>query len=345
MEVTALEGAAFWLPLVGWAVIALAVAMYVIVDGFDLGIGMLFLAAGRPEWRDRMMLSVSPVWDANETWLILGGGGVFALFHLAYAIIMPALYVPLIAMLIALVFRGVSFEFRFKSHRSRRFWDHSFFWGSLAATFAQGCVLGAYVQGFRTDGREFAGSAFDWLTPFSVVVGLSLVAGYVLLGATWCAMKTHGELAEWARRQARRALLAVAVAMAVVSLWVPLLNPAIFARWFSWPTLAYLAPVPIVTALVFVQAWRALRAGHERQPFWLSIALFLLGLVGLGVSLYPALVPPDVTVWEAANTVESQAFLLVGFAIAVPASFAYTAYAYWVFRGKLAEDASASAYH
>ncbi|MFN3522545.1 MAG: cytochrome d ubiquinol oxidase subunit II [Phenylobacterium sp.] len=340
----AAEGLAFWLPLTGAAVIALAVVMYVIVDGFDLGVGILFPFAREESWRDRMMLSVSPVWDGNETWLVLGGVGLFALFDVAYAIIMPAVYAPVLVMLIALVFRGVSFEFRFKAERSRPLWDRSFFLGSLVATFAQGCVLGAFVQGFTTQDQRFAGGPFDWLTPFSLLTGLGLVAGYALLGATWCVMKTTGELASWARRMARRALPAVALAMAAVSLWTPLLDAEIRTRWFSWPNLAWLAPVPLLTAAAFGLLWRALGQGGERAPFFLSIALFLLGFVGLAASLFPMVVPPDLSIWDAANTPKSQLFLLAGFAVAVPATFAYNAYSYWVFRGKVGEDA-AEAYH
>lgn len=340
----ALSGAAFWLPVLGAAVIALAVAMYVVADGFDLGVGILFPFAREHAWRDRMMISVSPVWDGNETWLILGGGGLFALFHVAYAIVMPALYLPLIVMLIALVFRGVSFEFRFKAHASRHFWDRSFFWGSLLATFSQGVVLGAFVQGMETDGRRFAGGAFDWLTPFSLLTGAALVAGYALLGATWVAMKTDGELADWARKAARWALLAVTLAMAAVSLWMPFLDPDVRARWFGWPRLLWLAPVPIVTALAILGILRGIGRGREVLPFLLSIALFLLGFLGLAVSLFPNIVPHELSIWEAANTPKSQTFLLVGFAFAIPATFAYTAYAYWVFRGKVAEDA-VEAYH
>src|SRR5918997_9179 len=234
---TEYSGLAFWLPLIWAALIAIAVAMYVIMDGFDLGVGILFNAARDENWRDRMMLSVAPIWDGNETWLILGGGGLLAVFHLAYAILMPALYVPLLAMLIALVFRGVAFEFRFKAERSKRLWDHAFHYGSLAATFAQGVVLGAFVQGFKVEGRQFAGGALDWLTPFSMMTGVGLICGYGLLGATWCVMKTTGDLEAWARRKAVLFLLATVASMAIVSLWVPFLGLRIEQRWFSWPNI------------------------------------------------------------------------------------------------------------
>jgi cytochrome bd ubiquinol oxidase subunit II len=342
---TEYTGLAFWLPLIWAALIAVAVAMYVVMDGFDLGVGILFTAAREENWRDRMMLSVAPIWDGNETWLILGGGGLLAVFHLAYAMLMPALYVPILLMLIALVFRGVAFEFRFKAERSKRLWDYSFHYGSLVATFAQGVVLGAFVQGFEISGRQFAGGTWDFLTPFSLLTGVALVLGYGLLGATWCVMKTTGDLELWARQMALRFLAGVIVAMGLVSLWVPFLGREIETRWFSWPNIAYLAPVPLVTALVAWRLYRTLQENRTYQPFFLAIALFLLGYLGLGVSLFPYIVPPKVTIWQAANTVNSQLFALVGFAIVMPLTFAYTAYAYWVFRGKVAEDVQASGYH
>jgi cytochrome d ubiquinol oxidase subunit II len=305
---TEYQGLAFWLPLIWSGLIAVAVAMYVIVDGFDLGVGILFKAAHTENWRDRMMFSVAPIWDGNETWLILGGGGLFAVFHVAYAILMPALYVPIILMLISLIFRGVAFEFRFKADRSKFLWDNAFFFGSLFATFFQGVLLGTFVQGFSHDGRQFTGSTWDFLTPFSLLTGISLICGYGLLGSTWCVMKTTGELEIWARRMAVRFLLATVVAMAVVSLWVPFLGIRIESRWFSWPN------------------------------------MFLLGYLGLGISLFPYNVPPNLTVWQTANTVDSQLFALVGFGIAMPMTFAYTAYAYYVFRGKVAEEITGGGY-
>ena len=242
------EGLAFWLPLVWAGLLALAVAMYVVIDGFDLGVGILFTAARPGNWRDRMMLSVAPIWDGNETWLVLGGGGLFAVFSVAYAILLPALYLPIILMLIALIFRGVAFEFRFKAERSQVVWDNAFHYGSLIATFAQGMVLGAFVQGFQTEGRGFSGGTLDWLTPFSVMTGIGLVCGYGLLGATWCVMKTSGELEIWSRIKAKQFLIGTVVSMAVVSAWVPFLGLHIQWRWFSWPNVLFVAPVPLLTA-------------------------------------------------------------------------------------------------
>jgi cytochrome d ubiquinol oxidase subunit II len=318
--------------------------MYVVADGFDLGIGILFNAAYTENWRDRMMFSVAPIWDGNETWLILGGVGVFCVFTLAYSILMPALYIPLLIMLIALVFRGVAFEFRFKADTSKRLWDHAFHWGSLLATFAQGLVLGAFVQGFRIEGRSFAGGTWDWLTPFSLLCGAGLVCGYGLLGATWCVMKTTGELEIWARRTAAKFLLATIVCMAAVSLWVPFLGREIEQRWFSWPNIVLLAPVPLLTGVIAWRIHRALADGHHTAPFLLSIALFLLGFLGLAISLFPYIVPPKMTIWQAANAPESQLFVLTGYALALPLTFVYTAYAYYVFRGKVAEEIQEGGY-
>ncbi|MDR7037702.1 MULTISPECIES: cytochrome d ubiquinol oxidase subunit II [Methylobacterium] len=338
------EGAAFWLPLVWSALLALAVAMYVVIDGFDLGVGILFTAAERGNWRDRMMLSVAPIWDGNETWLVLGGGGLFAVFSVAYAILLPALYLPLILMLIALIFRGVAFEFRFKAEKSQPIWDYAFHYGSLVATFAQGMVLGAFVQGFHIEGRGYAGGTFDWLTPFSVMTGIGLVCGYGLLGATWCVMKTSGELEIWSRRKSKQFLAGTILSMAIVSAWVPFLGLEIQWRWFSWPNVLYVAPVPLVTAFVCWRIYRTLDEGRDIAPFLLTIALFLLGFLGLAISLFPYIVPPKMTIWQAANAVSALQFALIGYSVVMPLTLAYTAYAYWVFRGKVAEDIQSGGY-
>lgn len=319
-----------WVAIVGFAVF-----MYVLMDGFDLGIGILYPFAPSEEDRDIMMNSVAPVWDFNETWLILGGAGLFAAFPIAYAVVLPAMYLPLLLMLISLVFRGVAFEFRFKARRSRHWWNKAFFLGSLLATFAQGVVLGAFIQGIRVEGRDFAGGMHDWLTPFSLFCGLALIAGYALLGSTWLIWRTIGRLQDWCFRVARRLMLVVLVMVAAVSLWTPLLAPAIAARWFSLPNIFYLSPVPLVTAALAFALWRALDDGREALPFVLSMALFALSYLGLAISLWPHLIPPSITVWEAAAPPETQVFLLVGMAFLIPTILVYTAYSYWVFRGKV----------
>lgn len=327
------------LPLIWAAIIAFAVFMYVLMDGFDLGVGILFRAAPSDADRDRMMNSVAPVWDGNETWLVLGGGGLLAAFPLAYAIILPALYIPLLLMLIALVFRGVAFEFRFKANTSRHLWDKAFHYGSVLATFMQGVALGAFIQGFKVTGRDFSGGPFDWATPFSLLTGLGLLAGYVLLGAGWLILKTDGALQDWAYKTAKRALAAVLIFVALVSLTTPLLEPAIAARWFSWPNIGYLAPVPIVTAVLTLGLWRALVRRRELSPLLYGFGLFGMSYLGLAISLWPNVVPPGISIWQAASAPASQLFMLVGALLVVPVMLGYIAYSYWLFRGKVRADA------
>jgi cytochrome d ubiquinol oxidase subunit II len=323
------------LTLIWAGILGFAVFMYVLMDGFDLGIGILFPFAKSEVERDQMMDSVAPIWDGNETWLVLGGAGLLAAFPLAYGILLPALYLPLLLMLIALVFRGVAFEFRHKAGTSRWIWNHSFFLGSTFATIAQGLVLGAFVRGFRVEGTQFVGGAFDWFSLFSLFCALALVAGYALLGACWLIMKTEGDLQEWAYTAARRVLVLVVAATAVVSLWTPFLNPAIAERWFSWPNIALLSPVPLVTAALAIGLWTAIRNRRQALPFLISMGLFLLAYAGLAISLWPNVVPPEVTLWEAASPPATQIFLLYGVAILIPVTLAYTAYSYYVFRGKV----------
>jgi cytochrome d ubiquinol oxidase subunit II len=282
-----------------------------------------------------MMTSVAPIWDGNETWLVLGGAGLFAAFPLAYAVILPGTYLPLLIMLLGLIFRGVAFEFRFKAQTSRHLWDKAFHYGSLAATLAQGLVLGAFIQGFQVEDRQFVGSMFGWLSPFSLMTGVALIAGYGLLGATWLIMKTEGTLQDRCFKLARGLLLAVLVFVGIVSLWTPLLDPDIAARWFNWPNIAYLSPVPVVTALVAFTLWRALAGRRETLPFVLSLGLFLLSFLGLGFSLWPSIIPPDISIWEAAAPPETQIFVLIGMAPLLPIILGYTAFTYYVFRGKV----------
>jgi cytochrome d ubiquinol oxidase subunit II len=316
-------------------VIVLAIVMYVLMDGFDLGIGILFPAAADEDQRDMMMNTVAPVWDGNETWLVLGGSVLFGAFPLAYAILLPALYLPITVMLIALIFRGVAFEFRHRSVEGRVFWGRAFQVGSTVATFAQGVVLGAFIQGFPVEDRAFAGGPFHWLTPFSLTTGVALVAGYALLGATWLAMKTEGSLRERAFGWAERALVLVLVFVAIVSIWTPLLDPEIAQRWFSWPNLLYLSPVPLLTGLVTVTLFLCLRRNYDTLPFLLAMTLFLLSFLGLAISLWPAVVPPSITLADAAAAESSQVFLFTGVAVLLPLVLTYTVYVYWVFRGKV----------
>ncbi len=317
-------------------ILGFGVFMYVLMDGFDLGVGILFRAAPGEEARDLMMNSVAPIWDGNETWLVLGGVGLLAAFPLAYAVILPALYFPILIMLLALIFRGISFELRFSAGPAgKRRWNAAFHYGSVIATIAQGIVLGAFVQGFAVEGRRFVGGAFDWLTPFCLLTAIGLVCGYALLGATWLLIKTDGMLQLWARRQAVWLTAGVLAAMAVVSLWTPFLDPRIAARWFSWPNILFLSPVPIVTAAIAWRLWLALRRGAEFLPFIAAVGLFAMGYLGLAISLWPMIAPPAITLWDAAAAPRSQAFLMVGTLFLLPLILGYTAWSYWVFRGKV----------
>lgn len=319
-----------------WAgLIAFAVLAYVVLDGFDLGIGMLFPFLATDEDRDTAMNSVAPVWDGNETWLVLGGGGLFAVFPLAYAVIMPALYPLVIAMLLGLVLRGVAFEFRWRTERGRFIWDWSFTLGSLVATLSQGLMLGALVQGIKVEGRAYAGGWYDWLTPFSLMTAVALVAGYGLLGAAWLILKTEGGLQTLAYRFARYLAFALLAAIAVVSAWTPLLDPQFLTRWLSFPAIIFVAPVPLLTAFAGWRLIAAIEQRRELQPFLYALALFVLCYVGLGISLYPMMVPPSISIWQAAAPDSSLRFLLVGAVVLVPIILAYTAYSYWVFRGKV----------
>jgi len=319
-------------------ILGLGVCFYVVLDGFDLGVGILFGFAPDTDSRNMVMNSIAPIWDGNETWLVLGGLALLAAFPLAFAIIIPAVYFPILVMLLALIFRGVSFEFRFRDAAHKTFWDHGFAWGSTVATFAQGMVLGAFIQGFQVDGRHFAGSSWDFLSPFSILTGLALIAGYGLLGAGWLILKTQGDLQDWARRLGRRCFLGVLAAVAVVSIWTPLMDADIAARWFTWPNILYLAPVPIVTALLALVEWRALGGKAEALPFVAAIGLFLVSYLGIAISLWPMIVPHRYTLWEAASAESTQAFLAVGTLFLLPVILMYTGWSYWVFRGKVRAD-------
>lgn len=326
------------LPMFFAFIIAFAILAYVVMDGFDLGVGILFpfLPVGRE--RDSAMNSIAPVWDGNETWLVMGGGGMLAAFPLAYGMILSALYAPIIAMLLALVFRGVAFEFRWRDPRHRALWDAAFSIGSIVATFAQGVTLGALLQGVAVQNRTYAGGWFDWLSPFSVLVGLSLVCGYALLGATWLVMKSEGPLQERCHRFAFRLGVGTIVAMAAVSAATPFLRDAYWERWFAWPQVLFTAQVPLLVAIVTGILFWSLKRAHHYTPFLMALALFGLGLAGLGVSLYPYIVPPSVTIWQAAAPDDSLKFMLPGVLVLVPIILAYTGYSYWVFRGKTGHE-------
>jgi cytochrome d ubiquinol oxidase subunit II len=322
------------LPLIWAGIIGSAVALYVILDGFDLGIGMLFPFAEDDKGRDQMMASIAPFWDGNETWLVMGGVGLLVAFPPAYAVVMPALYLPVIVMLLALVFRGVAFEFREIGH-NKALWNVAFAGGSTLAGFAQGVILGGLVQGIAIKDGSYAGGTFDWATPFAMLCGLGVASGYALLGATWLVMKTTGPVAERARQQAAWLLAVVLAFMAAVSLWTPLAIAPIRERWFSLPNFFFLWPVPVLTGLIALAAWFALKRGGDTVPFLGAIGLFLLGFGGLVISWFPYLVPPSLTIWQAAAAPASQTFMLAGTVVLLPLILGYTAYVYWLFRGKI----------
>jgi len=323
------------LPLLLGLAMAFGVAMYVVMDGFDLGLGILFPLAPSDAARDDMMNSIAPIWDGNETWLVFGGTLLIAAFPLAYATLLPALYVPLMVMLFALVFRGISFEFRFRAQRFRRLWDWAFCGGSAVAAFCQGVSLGAFIDGVPVRGGAFAGGPLDFFSFFAVACGLGLVAGYALLGATWLMLKTAGGTEAFGRRATRPALVLTLAFIALVSLWTPLAHPTIAARWFAWPNIGLLAPVPLATAALAAAIWRSTAGARESLPFIFSILLFLLAFLGLGISLYPFAIPYSVTLWQAASSPPTLVFVGVGTAVILPITLAYLGYAHWVFRGKV----------
>jgi cytochrome d ubiquinol oxidase subunit II len=320
------------------AILALAVFMYVLLDGFDLGVGIMFLLRRDGESRNLMINSVAPVWDFNETWLVLGGGGLFAVFPLAFAIIVPAVYFPILFMLLGLIFRGVAFEFREVIGARKWLWDAAFGCGSLVATFSQGIVLGMFIQGFPVEGRVYAGTSWNWVAPFPLLTGVGLIFGYALQGTTWLVLKTEGELQEWGRRMARYALLGVIAFILLISLWTPLKDARIAARWFGFPDSLVFAPVPVLTALLAWTLWSSLAKGREVTPFLCSMGLFFLAFTGLVISLWPFIAPPSVTLWDASAAPLSHQFLLIGTMFLLPVLIIYVVWSYWVFRGKVRGD-------
>ncbi|WP_374527543.1 cytochrome d ubiquinol oxidase subunit II [Novosphingobium sp.] len=322
-----------WAGIIGFAIIA-----YVVMDGFDLGIGILFPRFAVGPQRDTAMNSIAPVWDGNETWLVLGGGGLLAAFPLAYAIILPALYAPLIAMLLGLVLRGVAFEFRWRDPAHRPLWDAAFTAGSAVATFAQGITLGALLQGITVTGRAYGGGWWEWLSPFSLLTGAGLVIGYALLGSCWLIWKTTGDLQDQAYRYARRLGFALLGAIVLVSLATLQLETKYYLRWLSFPGVLATAQVPLASAVVSVLFFRSLARRREFQPFAYALGLFGLCIVGLGISIWPDVIPARVTIWQAAAPYRSQLFMLVGAGLMVPVILAYTGWAYWVFRGKVGAE-------
>ncbi len=324
------------LPLLWAIIIGFGLMMYVIMDGFDLGIGILFPFVKDRHERDLMINTVAPVWDGNETWLVLGGAALMSAFPLAYAVVLSALYIPILLMLAGLIWRGVAFEFRFKADEAHRpFWDKAFIWGSYIATFSQGVMLGAFINGFHVENGGYAGGLLDWLTPFSLFTGAGLVLAYALLGTTWLVMKTEVALQSRMRQLGRPVTIVLFLTIIVVSIWTPLAHPSVAERWFSLPNLFFFSPVPVLVAVATWLLLRTLSGQGHAAPFILSLFLLFLGYSGLAISVWPNIIPPGISIWQASSPPQSQGFALVGALFIIPFILAYTAWSYWVFRGKV----------
>lgn len=323
------------LPILLALMLGVGIAMYVVLDGFDLGIGILFPFFRDETDRDQMMNSVAPFWDGNETWLVFGGIVLWAGFPKAFAAIMPAMYTPVIVLLLALIFRGVAFEFRWVAKPHHRKWDASFAFGSILASFAQGVILGGILQEIKIEGHQFAGGPLDWLTPFSLMCGAAVVVGYALLGATWIMMKTEGKVEQRMRRLGVPLLLGLLGFIALVSIWTPLEIERIAIRWFSVPNIFFLVQVPIATLLLAWLCWHGIRKGKTVLPFVSAVGIFMLAFLGLVISNMPYMVPPSMTIWEGAAAPSAQMFFLIGAAILLPMILAYTVMVFWLFRGKI----------
>jgi cytochrome bd ubiquinol oxidase subunit II len=324
-----------------WAVIIFfAVFMYVVMDGFDLGIGILFPFVRDGSDRDTMMNTVAPIWDGNETWLVLGGEGLLAAFPVAYSIILSGVYLPLIFMLIGLVFRGVAFEFRFKAREhEQHIWDKAFIGGSFVAAFSQGIVLGTFLNGIPVSGGKYAGGALDWLAPFPMLTGFGVVIAYTLLGSTWLIMKTEGDLHRRMIQVARPFAGLLLLAIVGVSVWTPLRHAEVAARWFSFPNIVFLAPVPLLVLAALIILFRSLKQEPHRVPFLMALLLIFLGFSGMAISIFPNIVPPSISIWQAASGPATQVFTLLGTLFILPFILMYTVWSYYVFRGKVKADA------
>lgn len=324
-----------------WAIVILfGIMMYIMMDGFDLGIGILYPFFTDKTDRDVMMNTIAPVWDGNETWLVLGGAGLLAAFPLAYAVVLSAFYMPIILMLLALILRGVAFEFRFKAHEHERcFWDKAFIFGSISATFFQGIILGSYIHGIPVLDGKYAGGPLDWITPFSIFTAIGLLATYALLGSTWLIMKTTGELQKNCFRLAKILAFMLLAIIIAVSVWTPLLNNQIAQRWFTLPNIFWLSPIPLMVGGIFYKLQMSLGNKANTSPFIYSLAMVFLGYLGLGISIWPNIIPPNISIYAAASPPSSQGFALIGALIIIPLILAYTAWGYYIFRGKVsAED-------
>jgi len=329
------------LPLIWGLLIATAVFLYVLLDGFDLGCGILFPFAPSDSCRSKIMNSIAPFWDGNETWLVLGAGGLFVAFPPAYSIIMSAFYMPIILMLVGLIFRGVAFEFRFKSHskKQKKIWDTSFHIGSILAALMQGIILGNFIQGIEVENRAFSGGALDWVNGFSIITGIAMIFGYALLGSTWLIMKTNNETQTWARKTAKYVLIYVGIFMSIITITMPFISERIIDLWFTIPNILLLAPIPLISIITFLTIYYDLNKSAEYRPFLLTILLFFLSYLGIAISMYPWIVPYEMDLWQAAAAQTSQSIMLIGITIFLPVVLTYTGYVYYIFRGKSSEKA------
>lgn len=321
--------ATIWASLIG-----LAIFLYVILDGFSLGIALLFPMTEDEGERDLLIGSIAPVWDMNQTWLVFGGGAILVAFPLIYGVVFSALYIPLLTFIFGLIFRGVTFEFRVHATHKEK-WNRAFFYGSLAAVLAQGLTLGGLLSGIRVRGGQFAGGAFDWLHPFSVMVGFAMVAGYLLLGSTYLIIKTTGAIQKKACRQASRSAVAVLAFMIVVTIWTPLHYPFVLQNWFHSPRVYFIWAFPLLGLIAFFVLIRSLKRGAELTPFICTVVFFLAGYLGLIASIYPFVVPPGITFDAAAAQPETLRFSLWGAGFVLPVVLAYIIYSYSIFRGKV----------
>ncbi|AEI38431.1 MAG: cytochrome d ubiquinol oxidase subunit II [Zymomonas mobilis subsp. pomaceae] len=334
----------YWLPVIWACLAAVGILIYVILDGFDLGIGILFLTQKDEEHRDVMMNTIAPVWDGNETWMIFGGAVLFGAFKTAYAVILPALYIPIIIMLLSMIFRGVAFEYRAQAHnkQAKALWGFSFMAGSTLSTFCQGTILGGLLQGIHTTQDYFSGRPLDWLNPFSIFCGVALVIGYGLLGTGWLIWRTEGPLRDYGRKMAALLGTLLLICIGIVAVWTPMLHSTYLHTWTNSTQAMMVAPLAMLIVLVAFIFFRSLKEGQDRTPFLCALAFFGLSYIGLALSAWPYIVPPYITIWQASSPVSSQIFLLVGTAILLPMVLAYTIYCYKIFHGKVS---SSDGYH
>lgn len=321
-----------------WAgIIASIIMLYVLFDGFDIGVGILFPYVNVETDRDILQNTVTPVWDGNETWLVLGAVLLYAVFPIAYGLLLPMLYMPVSFMLAAIILRAVAFEYRLKINSNHVLWNLLFHIGSIVCAFMQGAILGTFIQGFDA-GDILHGNYVPWFTPFSIMTGLFVIAGYALLGATWLIIKTEGELQDLMYNISKKCLIILSLGIAIVSIWTPFHDDVIFDKWFTIPNILYLAPIPGLTFMSISFCWYNLQNRNEVYPFFLAVAVFVMSYIGLCVSLYPYIIPHKVTFWDAAAPELTQHYMLIGLGVLMPFLLGYSFYSFRVFQHKVHVD-------